>query len=219
MTGAAPLALPEPLADRTPTLCEVFAATSADGAATGFVLAQLPPGRPVLWVQDRLSRREGGRPYATGLAALLRRPVELLYLELSRAVDVLWAMEEALGCPALGFVVGEVWGDPAVLDFTATKRLALRAEGSGVQAWLLRRAARADLSAARERWRVAALPSPPAPDDLRAPGDPVWHAELFRARGRMPGGWTARHDMRTGRTHLDHPMPLAEPVTPLRATG
>lgn len=197
-------------AARTPTLCEVFAASAADGAATGFVLAQLPPRAPVLWVQDRLSRREGGRPYAPGLAHLLARPVEFLHLQVARPLDVLWAMEEALGCPALGAVVGEVWGDPPALDFTATKRLALRAERTGVQAWLLRRAARADLSAARERWRLSALPSPPEPDDLRAPGEPLWQAVLFRARGRGPGDWVARPEGARG-IELRQPAPLLEP--------
>jgi protein ImuA len=208
---------PDSVADRPPTLCEVFAATAADGAATGFVLAQLPSKRgPVLWVQDRVSRREGGRPFASGLASLLGRPVEVLYLEVGRAVDVLWAMEEALGCPTLSAVIGEVWGDPPVLDFTATKRLALRAERGGVQAWLLRRAARADLSAARERWRLGALPSPPAPDDLRAPGRPIWRAELTRARGRMPGEWVASHEAARGLA-LRHHAPLA--ASGLRAAG
>ncbi len=208
---------PDPVADRPPTLCEVFAATATDGAATGFVLAQLGPKRgPILWVQDRVSRREGGRPFASGLASLVGRPVEVLYLEVGRAVDVLWAMEEALGCPTLSAVIGEVWGDPPALDFTATKRLALRAERGGVQAWLLRRAASADLSAARERWRLSALPSPPANDDLRAPGRPIWRAELTRARGRMPGEWVASHDGARGLALRHHALPAA---SGLRAAG
>jgi protein ImuA len=49
-----------------------------------------------------------GRPFASGLASLLGRPVEVLYLEVGCAVDVLWAMEEALGCPTLSAVIGEV---------------------------------------------------------------------------------------------------------------
>jgi protein ImuA len=205
----------EPAAPEAPTLREVFAATSTDGAATGFVLAQLSPNRPVLWLQDRLSRREGGVPYVSGQAFLLGRPVEFLLLQLARPVDVLRAMEEALGCPALGGVVGEVWGDPPALDFTATKRLTLRAERGGVPAWLLRRAATADLSAARERWRVAALASPPEPFDLRAPGEAIWQATLFRARGALPSDWLARPD-RSGRLLLEQSAP---PAAPRRAVG
>ena len=41
------------------TLSEVFVETVADAAALGFALALLPRGqRPVLWVQDRVSRKE-----------------------------------------------------------------------------------------------------------------------------------------------------------------
>ena len=215
MSCADPSPSLDPAPDRSPTLREVFAATATDGAVTGFVLAQLGPSPgPVLWVQDRLSRREGGRPYATGLGSLLGRPVEILWLEVSRATDVLWAMEEALGCAALSMVVGEVWGDPPALDFTATKRLALRSERGGVQVWLLRRAATPDLSAARERWRLRTLPSLPAKDDPRAPGESLWQTTLFRARGRLPGDWVAHHDR--GRSVLQHHAPA---VGPWRATG
>lgn len=176
-----------------PTLAEVFADPAVDGAPAAFVLAHLGSGGTrVLWVQDRLSRRQGGRPHLLGIADLTRAPVELLWLEVPRAADVLWAMEQALGCPSLSAVVGEVWGMPSALDFTATKRLALRAERSGVAAWLLRGGATPDLSAARDRWRVASLPSPPAADDLHSPGEPLWRATLFRSRRNPPGEWLAR---------------------------
>ncbi|MBI1418899.1 MAG: hypothetical protein GC146_16935 [Limimaricola sp.] len=192
-------------------MAEVFAVTAADAAVTGFVLARLtaqaaqearggasgghpeprpetrPEARPILWVQDRLSRREAGVPCLAGLGT-----TRLLLVEARQPRAALWAMEEGLGCGALAGVVGEIWGDPAVLDFTATKRLALRAEAQGVPAWLIRRAATPALSAARERWRVAALPAEADPDDLRAPGAPLWRAELFRARWRRPGAWVAR---------------------------
>jgi len=210
-------------------LAEVFAETVADGAATGFVLAQprpaarsrswsrdgakdRPRGPMLFWVQDRLSRREAGRPYATGIAALLGAPVEMLCLEVSRPADVLWAMEQALGCAALSAVVGEVWGDPAALDFTATKRLALRAEREGVQAWLIRRAATPALSAARERWRVGSVASVPRPEDRRAPGAPLWRAVLFRSRTRAPGDWMAGPD---GVAH-DLARDLAQDLAPAR---
>jgi protein ImuA len=174
-----------------PTLVEIFPDTVVDGAATGFVLAHLKPGGgPVLWVQDRLSQRESGRPYPAGFDPGLR----FLHLAVGRATDVLWAMEQGLGCPSLTAVIGEVWGDAPALDFTATKRLALRAEAHAVPAFLVRRAAQADLSAARLRWRLASLPSVPPEDDRRAPGDPLWRADLFRARWRDPGEWVARHD-------------------------
>jgi protein ImuA len=175
-------------------LSEVFPATDAEAAATGFVVAQLGHGAaPVLWVQDRGAQRVTGRPCLAGLG--LHRP--LMLMQLSRPVDVLIAIEEGLRCKALAAVVAEIRGDPSVVHFTAMKRLALRAESAGVPCWLIRQAATANLSAARDRWRIAPLPSNANPDDPNAPGDPRWQVELFRSRDERPGVWVASHDRAT----------------------
>ena len=163
------------------TLSEAFSAHPLDGAAVGFVRAALPAGL-IVWAQDRLSRQEYGRPALAGIGR------EFLRLDLSRAPDVLTAMEDGLQAP-LAAVVGEIHGNPAALSFTATRRLALRAERMGCACWLIRHAGTANGSAARYRWRITAIPSAPHPDDPVAPGDPRWRAELFRARGRPAGEW------------------------------
>ncbi|WP_411891052.1 ImuA family protein [Yoonia sp. SDW83-1] len=187
---------PDPL---THTLSEAFPETATDAAAVGFVLARLPrTTAPILWVQDRLSRKEAGRPYLAGIGT--DRP--LIMVSLSRAADVLWAMEDGLRCKALGGVIGEVWGDPPVLDFTATKRLAMRSEAADVPCWLIRRAASPDLSAARDRWRIASLPSAPHPHDAQAPGLPRWSLDLFRSRRSKPGQWVATYDRAADRLDL-----------------
>ena len=178
-----------------PILSEAFGTRPLDGAAPGFVRAALPPGR-ILWAQDRLSRIETGAPFLPGMGR------DLLRLDLSRAADVLSALEDGLASPALAAVVGEIHGSPRALDFTASRRLALRAEAAGIPCWLIRHAATPDASAARMRWRLTALPSLPDPDDPKAPGDPRWRAELFRARGHPPSMWEARHDRATDRLDL-----------------
>lgn len=179
-----------------PVLSEAFGAHPLDGAAAGFVLAALPVGR-VLWVQDRLSRAETGAPFLPGVGRALLR------LELGRAQDVLAAMEDGLRSIALAGVVGELYGSPRALDFTASRRLALRAEAAGLPCWLIRHAAPvADASAARMRWRLAALASLPDPDDPAAPGLPRWRAELFRGRGLPASVWEMRHDRAAGRLDL-----------------
>ncbi|SHI41557.1 ImuA family protein [Wenxinia saemankumensis] len=191
------------------TLSEVFSDSAADGAATGFVLAQLPLDGPVLWVQDRLSRREAGMPCMAGLP----EGFDPIYVTVPRPVDVLWALEQGLGAAGLVGAIGEVWGDPPQLDFTASKRLALRAEAQGVPCWLMRRAATPALSAARERWRVGSLPSLPDPDDSRAPGQPLWRAELFRSRFRAPASWVARHEEERGLV-LEHGIEAGREAAP-----
>jgi protein ImuA len=97
-------------------------------------------------------------------------------------------------------VVGEIWGDPAALDFTATRRLAVAAERSRVPCWLVRLGGTANLSGARMRWRVGSAPSLLNELDPRAPGAPAWDAELFRARGFPPGRWSLFHE--ADRFHL-----------------
>lgn len=185
---------PEPLAVKelltAKTLSEAFAERAADASVVGFVAAALQGAeRPVLWVQDRLSLRETGQPYM-----MQAQGVSVLRVCVNRAVDVLQALEDGLACAALAGVVGEVWGAPPALSFTATKRLAMRAEQGGRPCWLIRRGATPDLSAARNRWRISALPSEPNPLDPRAPGVPRWQAELFRARSVPPGTWVVTHE-------------------------
>ena len=195
---AKPADLTRPWSTSLHTLSEVFPTTVTDAGGVGFVLSCLPRcDRPILWVQDRLSGKEAGRPYLPGLG---QRP--LLRVDVSRAADVLMAMEDGLRCTALAGVVGEIWGDPPALDFTATKRLALRAERGGLPCWLIRRAASPDLSAARNRWRIRSLPSLAHPHDPRAPGRPQWRAELFRSRFAPPGDWVASYDRAQNRLNM-----------------
>ena len=169
--------------------------TRATAAGPGFLLAQLGTGKPLLWVQERMAILEGGRLHPPGLPSR-----NLIHVEARDARDALWAMEEGVRCAALSAVIGEIWGDPRALDFTATRRLAVASERSGTPCWLVRLGGTANLSGARMRWRIASSPSLPNTLDPRAPGAPAWDAELFRARGFAPGRWTLAHD--ADRFHL-----------------
>jgi protein ImuA len=181
-----PFRLPVPL---RPTLSELFAASPRDGGWTGLLLPQLDAEKPLLWVQERMAILEAGRLHPPGLASQ-----DLIHVEARDARDALWAMEEGLRCPGLSAVIGELWGDPASLDFTATRRLAVAAERSGVACWLVRLGGAANLSGARMRWRIASEPSLPHPFDFKASGPPAWGAELFRSRGAPPGRWSIAYE-------------------------
>jgi protein ImuA len=132
---------------------------------------------------------ESGRIHPPGLGGL-----DLIHVEARDARAALWAMEEGVRCSALSAVIGELYGDPSSLDFTATRRLAVASERSSVPCWLVRLGGTANLSGARMRWRIASAPSLLNPLDARAPGFPAWDAELFRARGHPPGRWTVAHE-------------------------
>lgn len=193
--------MPNPVSELgLPAFTEAFCNTR-DGAGTGLVLAQIDAvlaagsggAGPILWVQDALAAREGGVPCQRGIREFgLKMPI--LRIAARSAAEALWAMEEGLECTALSAVVGEVWGNPKALDFTATKRLALRSCRSGVPVWLMRPDGVADLSVAPDRWRVGPVPSSDNLWDARAPGQARWSADLFRTRRGAPARWVARHD-------------------------
>jgi protein ImuA len=184
--------LPSP---SSPTLSEIFSTHPRDGGWAGFLLAQVGGDKPLLWIQDRMAILESGRVHPPGLPGQ-----NLIHVEARDARDALWAMEEGVRCACLSAVIGEVWGDPRALDFTATRRLAVAAERSGTPCWLVRLNGTANLSGARMRWRLGSVPSLANELDPRAPGLPVWDAELFRARGHPPGRWSIAHE--ADRFHL-----------------
>jgi len=191
---------PPPRAGEDQVSCrhsELFAcADEASGVALALALAadagDPADHRPWVWVQDKAAIRRSGRPYRPGLPHGLRH--RLIHVAADRAADALFALEEALRCRDLAFVIGELAGNPAALDFTASRRLSLVAQHHGVPLWLVRLSARRDLGSARLRWDVASAPSVPPRWNRDAPGDPRWRAELFRAHHFQPGQWIFGHD-------------------------
>ncbi len=96
---------------------------------------------------------------------------------------VLDCFEESLRCRGVGAVIGEL----ARLPMTASRRLQLAAEASGVLVIAIRRWRRhADVSdfghptAAVTRWRISVLPSQPLP--VPGIGRARWYVELLRCR-------------------------------------
>ena len=178
-----------PDAEHAPTKTEVFCSAD-DASGHGFVLAlarRHGAGRPWLWVQDQRSRKRSGIPYFHGLPEALRHNCH--YVAAEKTEDVLFALEEGLRCPSLGFVIGEIAGDPKALGFTQSRRLAVASEKHGVPLYLLRSDAARSLSAARMRWVVEPAVSQAPATNRKAPGVPAWQAELFRSRLYQPSRW------------------------------
>jgi protein ImuA len=154
----------------------------------------------VLWV---VSTRD---LFSPGLAAVGLHPSRLLVTEAGK--EMLLVMEEGLRHPGLGAVVGELSGR---LSLTASRRLQLAAEQSGVTAIVLRRSRKFDDPALREpnaavsRWRIRSLPSPPplahAPDTPGV-GPPRWQLDLIRCRGGEAASWIVEGCDAQGYLHL-----------------
>ena len=188
------------------------------GAAAALLLAGLLARRrgPVLWAVMRADL------FAPALHAVGLHPDRVVFAEAGAAV--LLVMEEALRHPGLAGVVGEV----GKMGLTASRRLQLAAEASGVTAFALRRfrqaadPALAEPNAAVTRWRVAALPSPPPIP--HAPGVPGlararWQLDLVRCRGGAPATWTVEACDAQGRLSLAAEFPHRQTAPHLHATG
>ena len=189
-----------------------------DAGAAGFALAQIPRSGRILWIQDRMAALETGRPFGRGCEWFGCSMDRLVLVCTRNTTDLLWAVEEALRCTSFAAIIGEVFGNPKVMDFTASKRLAVRAEKQGVPLFLLRINAQRDLSAARRRWSVRSLPSAPHPYDPNAPGAPRWHIDLFRARDTKPNQWIVQYDRAAHRLDLVSSLPDGAMAAPTGGT-
>ncbi len=206
-------------------LHEVVAPGSADAAAAaGFALGlalRAAGGRPLLWARQDFVDGEAGWLSGMGLAAFGLDPGALVAVRARDATGVLRALAEGGRSPALGAAIGEIWGDPAVLDLTASRRLSLAARGSGVTLILLRLAAAPVPSAAETRFEARAAPSSPL--EANAPGPPAFSVTLLRQRAGIPGRrWHLEwdRDHRTFRTiaiGAHRAAPLPRPVAALPA--
>ena len=162
-------------------------------------------GGAVLWVTGRRDL------FAPGLAGSGLPGGRLLVAQAGR--DVLAVMEEGARSRGLAGVVGEI-GD--ALTLTASRRLLLAAEASGIPVIAIPRLWRGQTAladapnAAVTRWRVAALPSRPADPVLAGGAGPFtltvgaarWRLDLVRARGTTPSSWIVEAFDETGRLAL-----------------
>lgn len=177
-------------------LHEVFAPGPADAAAAlGFALGRardfITPARPgLLILQLRAELQEGGVPYAPGLDGMGFDPAIVTFIQANSVIELLWALEEALACRAVGAVVADLAGPHREMDFTVSRRLALRAASAGVSVFLVCVSKGREASAARYRWRVAPAFSGAVPFDARAPGPPRWRVVLEKGQlgERRPTG-------------------------------
>jgi protein ImuA len=152
--------------------------------------------------------------FAPALAGAGLHPDRVIFAECGNERTVLICMEEGLRHAGLAGVAGEV----ARLSMTASRRLQLAAEASGVTAFVIRRWRNlqeaqefGQPTAAMTRWRVIALPSAPLP--VPGIGWARWRLELVRVRGGAGAVWDVEACDATGR--LAVPSDLADrPAAP-----
>jgi protein ImuA len=209
------------------------AAETHSAAATGFTLglaALCTPSPRLLWIAEEMARAESGAPHGAGLDVFGLAPERLVTVSVSHRRDLLWGMEEALRCRAMGVVIGEM--RPGKIDEIAVRRLSLAAGESGALALLLRATPSADSSTAATRWIVGSTSSfvisgrePTGPREAR-PDDRLrertrndeeirsrFAAHLVRNRRGPVGSWILEWSDSDERFILaTHAQPVAAPA-------
>lgn len=169
---------------------ELFATGPEDGPsllglAALFALRTVGRRAPIFWLRTDDSERHEGMIHGPGLVELGGDPGTLVVGQAPDSRSLLRSAADAARCPGLDVLIVECRGRMTGLDLTASRRLALAVEQSGVTLFLLRLEAEPVPSAAETRWAVTSRPSQPL--EANAPGAPVFEIELLRWRAGPAG--------------------------------
>jgi protein ImuA len=138
------------------------------GTTTGFALAVAMMGadrakaglsKRLLFIADPQVVREAGLVYAPGLVDFGLDPAELVHALPRRIEDALWLAEAALKSRAFSTIVLEVLGNPKKFGLTESRRLSLKARGTGGRLFVLRQAGEEEASSASLRLSVQTAPA------------------------------------------------------------
>ncbi len=166
------------------TIHEMVCPTPEQSAATGgfmggLLTSLMQQGGACLWIG--LSRKL----FPPSLIAFDVEVDRIIFVDLQREKDVLWAMEEALKCEGVAAVIGEL----REITFAQSRRLQLAVESSKVTGFLLRNDPRKlGSTTCVARWQITPLPSE-LEGGLPGVGFPRWQVELLKVRNGNPGSW------------------------------
>lgn len=168
---------------------EIYTSSCISAAAlTGFGIAtakRAAQGKPFIWIKKVGHDDEHGDLHPCGLASLGFDPCGIFVAQARSIESILRSAIEAVRCTALGAVVVDIHGPSRVIDLTASRRLAIAAERSGVPIIILRVNAPPTPSAATTRWSV--LPLPSAALAANAPGRAAFQLTLLKHKGGIDG--------------------------------
>lgn len=182
----------EALTDHFPGRCfpqaaihEFLSAGAETAAATASFVSGLTgrlmqPGGACLWISSsRLLNPSALKQFGI-------EPDRVVFIDLRKEKEVLWAVEEALKCEGVAAVIGEV----RELDFTASRRLQIAVEKSRTTGFILRDHPRnINPNACVARWQIKPLGSQVPTPDMPGLGFLRWWVDLLRVKNGQPGRW------------------------------
>jgi protein ImuA len=159
--------------------------TSAEhyAATTGFISVLLSSlmqkDRAAIWISTTRTI------FPPALKSFGIAPDKIIFIDLKKEKEMLWAMEEALKCNGLSAVIAEI----SELNFIASRRLQLAVEQSQVTGFILRRNPPSlNTTACVTRWKITPLASE-LTDNMPGVGFPRWNVELLKVRNGYSGKW------------------------------
>ncbi len=154
-------------------------AAVTSGFIAGLLGSRTKKGGVILWVSAARTL------FPPALSNFGIAPDRIIFVDLAKEKEILWAMEEGLKCGALSAVIGEIRD----LDFIVSRRLQLAVEQSQVTGFIIRQHPRIlNTTACVTRWKITSLPSDKL-DDLPGISYPKWKVELLKVRNGKPGAW------------------------------
>jgi protein ImuA len=186
------------------------AVSSTAGFTSGILAGLMKNGGVAVWI--------GNSPtlFPPALKTFGIPPNQVIFIDLKKEKDILWAMEEALKCATLSAVIGEI----PELSFNHSRRFQLTVEQSKTTGFILRSNPRIlTPNSCVARWKIKPLPSS---NEFCLPGigHPVWHVDLQKIRNGKPSSWTV--EWRNGKFQEVKefiPAIILHPIQPNRKTG
>jgi len=150
------------------------------GFIAGIIQTLLAGGGICVWISYTR------RIYPPALKRFGVSPDRIIFIDVSREKDVLWATEEALKCSGVAAVICET----RLLTFMESRRLQLAIEQSHVTGFILRKDTKMITSTAcTARWMVKPVRSKMR-TGIPGVGHPRWMVELLKVKNGQPGCWT-----------------------------
>ena len=167
----------------TGTIHEFVASGEQSSACLGFMsalLASLMQENGIcLWISTSRAL------FPLSLFSLGVSPDRVIFIDVSREREVLWATEEALKCEGLTAVVSELRD----IDFAQSRRLQLATEKSKVTGFILRtNNNKISATTCTARWQIKSLPSELSAG-MPGVGFPRWQVELLKVKNGNPAKW------------------------------
>ncbi len=152
---------------------------ASSGFLAGLLSFLMQKDGVALWISS------SDQPFAPAMTYFGLEPERIIFVQMQKQVDILWALEEGLKCTAVKVVVAEL----QEINFVQSRRLQLVVEKSRVTGLLLRLQPRMlGATTCAARWHIRTQMSH-VEGDMPGVGFPTWKVELLKVKNGQSSCW------------------------------